>query len=59
MLSDMREREFNIIQEEIHNKDPMKRLSEIRGACSYKMPRIRVEAKDKTQRHLKIVLENL
>jgi hypothetical protein len=60
MLSDVREREFKIIQEEIHQKEePQVKIFSVKGACSYKVPKIRVEAKDKTQRHLKVLLENL
>lgn len=49
MLNDVREREFYIIQEEIQHKElPLAKMSKVNGACSYKMPKIRVEAKDKT-----------
>jgi hypothetical protein len=31
----------------------------MKGICSYKMPKIRVEARDSTQRHLRMVLDGI
>jgi len=55
MMQGAREREFQIIHEEFQQS----MANPVRGACSYKMPRIKVEARDMTQRHLKKLLENL
>ncbi len=49
MVSEMRQKEFQVIQEEIVQREtPLRKLSELKGVCSYKMPKIRVEAKDNT-----------
>lgn len=56
MMQGAREREFQIIHEEQFQQSV---ANPVRGACSYKMPRIKVEARDMTQRHLKKLLENL
>jgi hypothetical protein len=46
---EIKQREFQAIQEEISERDhPQRRLSDIKGICSYKMPKIKVESKDTT-----------
>lgn len=49
MLSEVREREVQMVKEEIIARDPQgQKMNMLHGVCSYKMPKIRVEAKDKT-----------
>jgi hypothetical protein len=59
-LHEIRQREFQVIQEEITERDePNRRLTDVKGICSYKMPVIKVESKDSTHRHLKMVLDGI
>ncbi len=59
-LQDIRQREFQAIQEEISERDePQRKFTDVRGICSYKMPKIKVESKDATHRHLKMVLDGI
>ena len=49
MLQGARQREFQIIHEEIqHREEKAQKFKSSGGACSYKMPKIKVEARDTT-----------